>query len=149
MKLAPPAPIETTRRQPPRRVLIVDDDAAIRLLCSINLRSAGHDVLEANDGWIALVHARAEPPDLILTDITMPGLDGFELAQALLDDRRTSHVPVIFLSGETRVENETRARALGALAYVTKPFDPSALAALVNSAFAHHTGGPEPEPVAC
>lgn len=144
MEITESGPIERSRAA---RVLIVDDDAAIRLLCSINLQSEGHDVVEADDGWIALAQARAEPPDLVVTDVTMPGLNGFELAEALLRDRRTRHVPVIFLSGETRHENATRAQALGALAYVTKPFDPSALAALVSNALA---GGPsDPEPIAC
>ncbi|MEP6812571.1 MAG: response regulator, partial [Actinomycetota bacterium] len=64
------------------RVLIVDDDPAMRLLCTINLEREGLVVLEAADGVTALSRARAEKPDLVLTDISMPQLDGFGLAEA-------------------------------------------------------------------
>ena len=119
-----------------QRVLIVDDDAATRLLCSINLRQEGLLVLEAADGRRGLARARSEKPDLVLTDVKMPGLDGFELAEALRRDVRTRGIPLIFLSGETEAANEARARELGALAYLSKPVDAPALASLVLSALA-------------
>lgn len=149
MEIALSAPAGSEAPPRPARVLVVDDDAAIRLLCSVNLQLEGLDVVEATDAWVGLAHARAEPPDLIVTDVTMPGLDGFEFAEALLRDRRTSHVPLIFLSGETRAENEARALALGALAYVTKPFDPAALTALVAGVLKRHEEHSSPEPEAC
>jgi CheY-like chemotaxis protein len=113
------------------RVLIADDDAAVRLLCAINLTAEGLHVLEAEDGLDALEQARRERPDLVLTDVRMPGLDGFQLAEGLRRDERTRRIPLIFLSGEVAPANAERARALGALAYLTKPFDPGALASLV------------------
>jgi len=113
------------------RVLIVDDDASVRLVCAINLEAEGLHVLEAADGLDALEQARRERPDLVLTDVTMPGLDGFQLAERLRRDERTHGMPVIFLSGEVGSANEERARALGAVAYLTKPFDPRALAPFV------------------
>jgi DNA-binding response OmpR family regulator len=112
----------------------VDDDPALRLLCSINLEREGLVVLEAADGRTGLERARTEFPDLVLTDVAMPGLDGFQLAEALRRDERTSKVPLIFVSGEPAGGNEARARELGALAYLTKPFDPTALASLVAGA---------------
>jgi two-component system, chemotaxis family, chemotaxis protein CheY len=115
-------------------VLVVDDDAAVRLVCAINLEAEGLYVIEAADGNDALDQMRRECPDLLLTDVMMPGLDGFDLVERLRRDERTRRVPVIFLSGETRLENAERARALGALAYLTKPFDPRGLAALVTRA---------------
>lgn len=115
----------------PRRVLIVDDDPAIRMLCSFNLQLEGLVVVEAADGRLALEHARSQLPDLVVTDVKMPGLDGFELAEALRLDERTREIPLIFLSGEAEPANAARARELGALAYLTKPFDPPALASLV------------------
>jgi DNA-binding response OmpR family regulator len=115
----------------PPRVLIVDDDPAIRLVCSTNLRLEGFDVLEAADGRHGLEQARLENPDVVLTDVKMPGLDGFQLAEALRRNERTSQIAVIFLSGETTIASKARANALGALAYLTKPFDPTALASLV------------------
>lgn len=115
-------------------VLIVDDDPATRELCSINLELEGIFVLEAADGRGGLDCARRERPDLVLTDVMMPGLDGFQLAEALRHDERTRQIPLIFLSGEAAAANEARAHELGALAYLTKPFDPSALASLVADA---------------
>lgn len=120
--------------QQPARVLIVDDDPAVRLLYSVNLQYEGYAVLEAPDGRQALALARSERPDLVLSDVAMPGLDGFQLAQALRRHERTREIPVIFLSGETAVENRTRAFELGALAYLTKPLDPSTLAQHVADA---------------
>lgn len=116
------------------RVLIVDDDPAMRLLCAVDLSVAGMRVLEAADGLEGLEQARCAKPDLVLTDVRMPGLDGFRLAAKLRRDKRTRQIPLIFLSGEVARANVERAQALGALAYVTKPFDPLALAALVTEA---------------
>ena len=113
------------------RVLIVDDDAAVRLVCAVSLEAEGLHVLEAADGLDGFEQARRELPDLVLTDVTMPGLDGFQLAERLLRDERTRVMPLIFLTGEVEQANVERARALGAVAYLTKPFDPRALAAFV------------------
>jgi two-component system chemotaxis response regulator CheY len=126
-------------------VLVVDDDPAVRLLCCVNLEAAGLAVREAADGRQALVRARRKRPDLVLTDVTMPRLDGFQLAEALRADERTREIPLIFLSAESAPENHARARALGALAYLTKPFDPSALASIVADALARSgIGAPAP-----
>jgi DNA-binding response OmpR family regulator len=112
-------------------VLIVDDDPGFRMLCAMNLQLEGLVVLEAADGRIGLEQARAACPDLVLSDVMMPGLDGFQLAEALRRDERTRTMPLIFISAESSTANEARASALGALAYLTKPFDPTALASLV------------------
>jgi CheY-like chemotaxis protein len=127
-----------------RRVLVVDDDSNARALCSINLLLEGLEVLEAEDGRHGLTRALLESPDLVVTDVAMPGLDGFELAEALRDDDSTAQIPLIFISGELNPDNEARALALGALAYVTKPFDPPALAKLVASALARRRPHPMP-----
>lgn len=76
------------------RVLIVDDDPALRLLCAVNLTAEGLHVLEAEDGLDALEQARRERSDLVLTDVKMPGLDGFQLAARLRRDERTRPNPV-------------------------------------------------------
>jgi CheY-like chemotaxis protein len=116
------------------RVLVVDDDSNSRALCSINLLLEGLEVLEAEDGRRGLARARLESPDLVVTDVAMPGLNGFELAEALRRDEGTAQIPLIFLSGEANAGNQARALSLGALAYVTKPFDPPAFAKLVAGA---------------
>jgi CheY-like chemotaxis protein len=128
------------------RVLVVDDDPNARALCSINLLLEGLEVLEAEDGRRGLARARLESPDLVVTDVAMPGLNGFELAEALRSDEGTARIPLIFLSGEIDPANEARAHSLGALAYVTKPFDPPALAKLVAGALSRL--GPREPPVA-
>jgi CheY-like chemotaxis protein len=129
--------LDRLARSAPARVLVVDDDDATRLLYSINLELEGLVVLEAADGLLGLARARRECPDLVLTDVMMPGLDGFQLAEALRRDERTSRIPVVFVSAETAAANEARARELGALAYLTKPFDACALAGMVAGLFSH------------
>ncbi|MGZ8691562.1 MAG: response regulator [Gaiellaceae bacterium] len=114
------------------RVLLVDDDAAIRTLCSVNLRALGIDVIEAADGVEGLELVRRERPDLVLLDVAMPGLDGFEVGELVRRHRKTRHIPLVFLSGEA--ENDARARELGAVACLAKPFDPVALSSLIATA---------------
>jgi CheY-like chemotaxis protein len=126
--------VSSDTRKP--RVLVVDDDAAIRMLCSVNLKLAGLEVLEAEDGLGALERARAGRPDLVVLDVDMPGLDGFELAAKLRRDDQTRSIPLLFLTGESSPASKARAGSLGALAYLTKPFDPFALASLITGALA-------------
>lgn len=112
-------------------MLIVDDDPAIRMLCSETLAREGIVVLEAPDGRHGLAQARSRRPHLVVSDVMMPILDGFQLAEALRGDERTRRIPLIFLSGEHHAADAACARQLGALAYLTKPFDPATLASLV------------------
>jgi CheY-like chemotaxis protein len=114
------------------RVLLIDDDAAIRMLCSVCLRAHGIEVIEAEDGTQGLELVRRKRPDLVLLDVSMPGLDGFEVGELVRRHRKTRHIPLMFLSGEA--ENDTRARELGAIACLAKPFDPVALSSLIASA---------------
>ena len=113
------------------RVLLVDDDPNIRAICSLNLELAGIEVVEAEDGRAGLARALADPPDLVVLDVRMPGLNGFEVAEKLRRNGPTRPVPLVFLSGESAPANPRRARELGAVDYVTKPFDPAALTALI------------------
>jgi CheY-like chemotaxis protein len=117
-----------------RRVLLADDDAGNRLLCSLNLRDAGFEVIEAEDGGDALEQALSRSPDVVLTDVEMPGLDGVELAQALRADARTRAVPVVFMSSGAGAPEYARAYELGAKGFVSKPFDPVLLAPLLRLA---------------
>src|SRR5581483_8963038 len=81
-------------RRPVTRVLVIDDEAPIRLLCRVNLEAEGMDVLEAADGPSGLDVARAERPDGVLLDVMMPGLDGWRVAEHLLEDERTNGIPI-------------------------------------------------------
>ena len=91
------------------KVLVIDDEAPIRLLCRVNLEAEGMSVIEAADGPSGLDKARDENPDVILLDVMMPGLDGWRVAEHLLDDERTVRIPIIFLTA--RAEFRDRARA--------------------------------------
>ena len=120
---------------PARRILVVDDDPATRMICAINLEAEGFSVLEAADGREGLERARSEHPDLVLTDVVMPGLDGFGLAEALQRDEDTRGIPVVFMTGFIEQRHEARARELGAFAFLKKPFDPETLVSVALQRF--------------
>jgi DNA-binding response OmpR family regulator len=114
------------------RVLVIDDEAPIRLLCRVNLEAEQMEVLEAADGPSGLEKARAEIPDVILLDVMMPGLDGWRVAEELLDDKRTESIPIVFLTARAELRDRARGIDLGGVDYVTKPFNPVELAPLVR-----------------
>jgi DNA-binding response OmpR family regulator len=118
------------------RVLVIDDEAPIRLLCRVNLEAEGMLVSEAGDGPGGLDLARVQRPDVILLDVMMPGLDGWRVAEMLLDDPVTSDIPIVFLTARADVRDRARGIDLGGLEYITKPFNPVELATLVRSVLA-------------
>jgi two-component system alkaline phosphatase synthesis response regulator PhoP len=113
-------------------VLVIDDEAPIRLLCRVNLEAEGMDVLEAADGPTGLEQARENTPDVVLLDVMMPGLDGWRVAEQLLQDDRTSDIPIIFLTARAEFRDRARGLDIGGVDYVTKPFNPLELAPLVR-----------------
>ncbi len=114
-----------------KTVLVVDDYRPVRSLCRVSLEEAGFRVLEAENGEQALASVQTERPDAILLDIMMPGISGWEVTAALLAERSTDEIPIIFISARTEPSDRIRAYELGAQAYVTKPFDPDVLAETV------------------
>ncbi len=104
------------------RILIVDDQEDIRLALSMTLQDAGHAVYEAANGAEAIEIAIAGQPDLVLMDISMPGMDGFSALRALKEQPATRKTPVLMLSALDRPEQRERARVLGAFDYITKPW---------------------------
>jgi DNA-binding response OmpR family regulator len=115
------------------QVLVIDDEAPIRLLCRVNLEAAGMEVLEAEDGPSGLAAARAERPDVILLDVMMPGMDGWQVLEQLLDDEGTQDIPIIFLTARAELRDQARGLELGGVDYVTKPFNPIDLAPLIDA----------------
>jgi len=113
--------------RPPRRILVVDDEPAIRTLCRVNLALSGMEVLEAADGNAAIELARTELPDLILLDVMLPGETGWDVAAVLGSDARTRDIPVVFLTAMADESDLVRGRDHGAVGYITKPFDPVGL----------------------
>ena len=127
------------------RVLVVDDEAPIRLLCRVNLEAEKMEVLEAGDGPTGLEMARKERPDVILLDVMMPGLDGWRVAEELLEDSATSSIPIVFLTARAELRDRARGLDLGGLDYVTKPFNPVELAPLIQDLIARVEGGEREE----
>jgi DNA-binding response OmpR family regulator len=126
------------------RVLVVDDEAPIRLLCRVNLEAEGMEVLEAADGRSGLDIARREHPDVVLLDVMMPGLDGWRVAEELVEDDQTSTIPIVFLTARAELRDRARGLDLGGLDYVTKPFNPVELAPLIRDVIARvEEGGRE------
>ncbi len=117
---------------PVTRVLVIDDEAPIRLLCRVNLEAEGMAVLEAADGPSGLETARREHPDVILLDVMMPGLDGWRVAEQLLEDASTQEIPIVFLTARAEFRDRARGLDIGGVDYITKPFNPVELAPLVE-----------------
>ena len=118
----------------PTRVLVIDDTVSIHKLIVARLRPEGLEVTAELDGEAGLERAIADAPDLILLDIGLPKVDGFEVCRQLKEHRATRNIPIIFLTGEADTESKVRGLDLGAVDYVTKPFDEIELRARVRAA---------------
>lgn len=115
-----------------RRILIADDDPVILRLIQVNLELEGYEVLTANNGQEAVDVAMAERPDLVILDIMMPRLDGYQACERLKSDDTTKEIPVIFLSAKAQQGDIEKGRSFGVAAYLTKPFDPTELLEVVE-----------------
>ena len=109
------------------RVLHIDDDAAVRLLARVNLELDGMEVIEAANGATGLHLAKHEQPDLILLNVNLTVIWGWQVAEELAKDRETREIPIVFLTGRADLRDRARGFALGAFDYITKPFDPTEL----------------------
>lgn len=118
-----------------KRILVVDDERHIVRLVQVNLERQGYQVLTAYDGVECLEKARAEKPDLIILDVMMPRMDGFEALQRLKTDPETSIIPVIMLTARAQDRDVLQGYQYGADLYLTKPFSPLELISLVKRVF--------------
>jgi CheY-like chemotaxis protein len=116
------------------RILVVDDDPVILRLLQVNFRLEGYEVLTASRGDEALRVAKEKRPEVMVLDVMMPGIDGYEVCRRLKEDPDTASAPVIFLSARAQDADRDRGYALGVVAYVTKPFDPGQLVDVVRRA---------------
>ncbi|HVD51983.1 MAG TPA: response regulator [Candidatus Udaeobacter sp.] len=114
------------------RVLFVDDEEQIRKLLSTWLTRHGYEVTVANDGWEALKAIRTKAPDLVITDVNMPNMNGLELTRRLRADHRTARIPVIMLSARKQADDVLTGYAEGADEYIPKPVEMAVLAAKVE-----------------
>ena len=124
------------RTTPEARLLVVDDEPNIRELLSASLRYAGFDVATAADGQQALTAARARRPDLLVLDVMMPGIDGFEVVRRLRSEG--THCPVLFLTARDSTEDKVTGLTLGGDDYVTKPFSLEEVVARIRAILRRH-----------
>jgi diguanylate cyclase (GGDEF)-like protein len=137
------------------RILIVDDEPAIVELLEEHLQSEGYETEHAFSGVEALVRLEKSAPDLVILDLMLPGMDGYEVCRLMQADARLNHVPVIMLTARSAVPNKVMGYQRGADDYMVKPFDPDELSVRVRAQL-HHlyhdtvselTGLPGPEVV--
>jgi CheY-like chemotaxis protein len=115
-----------------KRILICDDDPVILRLLEVNLELEGYSVLAAHNGQEAIEIATAEKPDLVILDIMMPKLDGYQTAERLKAQDETKDIPVVFVSAKAQLSDIEKGKSYGVADYLTKPFDPSDLLEIVE-----------------
>jgi DNA-binding response OmpR family regulator len=123
-----------------QRILVADDDEGLRQLLRLILAREGFEVFEAANGEQALALAVAVNPAVILLDVMMPGLDGYDVCRRLKSDRRTGDVPVVFVSAAEDVVRRNEMQKLGAAACIQKPIGPRELVARITAVMNRRNG---------
>ena len=106
------------------KVLVIDDEPDVLMLCRVNLELAGHEVVEASNGEDGLELALAQRPDAVVLDVMLPKLDGISVLETLAGNEQTRDVPVILLTAKTQLKDRRAAWRAGCTEYLTKPFSP-------------------------
>lgn len=122
-----------------KRVLLIEDDPSAVRLVSYTLEQEGYEVLTATNGLEGLKKVREEAPDLLVLDVMLPGLDGFEVCRRLRADEQTAGLPVLMLSAKAQEIDKTTGLKVGADDYLAKPADPSEIVARVANLLAMKT----------
>lgn len=115
-----------------KRILAVDDSPSIRKMVGFTLRSAGYEVVEAEDGQDGLEKARLGPVNLVLTDQNMPRMDGISLTKKLRENPKFKATPILILTTESSDQMKQAGRAAGATGWLVKPFDPAKLIEVIG-----------------
>ncbi len=115
-----------------KRVLAVDDTITFRIMLASCLRKAGHEVIEAENGKQALEKLLSESPDMVITDLNMPVMNGLEFIEEARKEQAGRAVPMVLLTTEVADHLKRRAREVGATGWITKPFDPDQILRLVD-----------------
>ena len=119
----------------PRKILVVDDEPHIVRLVQVNLEKAGYQVLTAFDGLEALQKVSADKPDMIVLDVMMPRMNGFDVLKKLQSDPMTQDIPVIMLTAKAQDADIFKGWSSGVSSYLTKPFNPMELLVFVQRIF--------------
>lgn len=127
----------------PKKILAVDDERHIVRLVEVNLQRAGYEVVTAFDGKEALEKVKSESPDLIVLDVMMPYMDGFEVLKNLKADSETRDIPVIMLTAKAQDADVFRGWQSGVDCYLTKPFNPMELLTFVKRIFDSLSNSPD------
>jgi two-component system, OmpR family, alkaline phosphatase synthesis response regulator PhoP len=125
----------------PRKILAVDDEKHIVRLVQVNLERQGYEVVTANDGREALQKVEEERPDLVVLDVMMPYMDGFEVLQNMRRNPATRDIPVIMLTAKAQDADVFKGWQSGVDCYLTKPFNPMELLSFVKRIFDSSDGG--------
>jgi DNA-binding response OmpR family regulator len=119
-----------------RKVLVVDDEPDVLLLCRVNLEFEGYEVIEAADGEAAMQQVRKERPDVVLLDVMMPRMDGWQVLREIKSDDDLTSIPVVMLTAKVQDQDQIRGWSEGAADYITKPFSPLALSQVLQDVLA-------------
>ena len=115
-----------------KKILIIEDHSDARRVLSMILSYAGHDTSEAENGCEGIRKTLAEAPDLILMDVSLPGVNGFDLARTIKSNPETTKIPIIACSGWSQSAMKTEAQEVGVVEYLTKPFASTELLAAIG-----------------
>lgn len=121
------------KRVPQRTILLVDDSATVRKLVAVTLERRGHRILVASGAMEAMAKLNETALDLVLLDVTMPHMDGYQLCKLIKGNGATKEIPIVMLSGKDGFFDKVRGRMAGAVGYITKPFEPTALIEAVEN----------------
>lgn len=118
---------------PIKKILIVDDSSTARHFLLDVLSKGGYEVLVSESGEDAIVKAKSEMPDLVLMDVVMPGMNGFQATRAITKDDATKHIPVLILTSKDMETDRIWGMRQGATAFLSKPIEPEALLAKISA----------------
>lgn len=120
-----------------KRVLVVDDEPDVLLLCRVNLEFEGYEVSTAPDGEAGFAACRELRPDVVLLDVMMPKMDGWQVLEAIKADEELKDIPVVMLTAKVQDEDQIRGWSAGAAEYITKPFSPLSLSQVIGDVIAN------------
>lgn len=120
-----------------KKVLVVDDEPDVLLLCRVNLEFEGYEVVEAADGQQAMEKVAEHTPDVILLDVMMPRMDGWQVLSALKADETYRDIPVVMLTAKVQDADQIRGWSSGVAEYITKPFSPLSLSQVIRDVLAN------------